>query len=132
MYITKLNSQIIKFVVAGTLSFAVDIFVFFVLMLINKEFYVIKSIISFLAGSIINYLFSIGWVFDNNKYSFSIQEFINFLFFTLLGLVVSLITLIYSAEVLKTSYIVSKMISVISATFFNYYTKKNIVFRKRY
>lgn len=120
--------QTLRFLITGGITALFD----FALLVTLKEFfgvhYFISAGIGFIGGSTLNYLFSIKWVFKSGKFSNNFIEFSMFLLFTAIGIGLNQITMYLSVEALHINYMISKVISIIIVTVFNYLSKRFIIF----
>ena len=91
-------------------------------------YYLISTAIAFLIASLINYYLSILMVFEAGKYSSRKKELIVFFIFTFLGVTINHIIIYICSNILMLRLFVSKLVSVILVTVFNFLTKKHIVF----
>ncbi len=120
--------QFLRFILVGGSTAFIDFLLLFILTYFFNVNYLVSAAIGFLIGSTLNYLLSIKWVFINGKFSKLYTEFIVFLIFTTLGLVLNHFVMFIFSEILLYNYMISKMISLIIVTLFNFLTKKYLIF----
>ena len=123
-------NQVLRFLVVGLITFALDYSTLVFLTEVVGLFYLLSAAIGFVFGSTINYVLSIKYVFTAGKFKKRYQEFLIFILFTALGLLLNQIAIFIGTGLIKLDYRISKIISLIIVTTFNYLTKKFIVFIK--
>ena len=121
--------QLRRYLVVGGLAWVVDLSSLVVLTELLDVHYVVSATIAFSAGLVVNYAFSIAWVFDRRVLNSRTTEFG---IFGLIGLVgVGLNTLIVwgLTEALLPHYLYAKMASTGAVLWWNFLAKKYILFR---
>ena len=120
----KLFIQIMKFLVVGGTATLID----FVVLFILKEFAsfneIIANTISFTISVIYNYIASVKWVFDVNKEKDAKQQFIIFIVFSIIGLLINNIILWICVDKFAIYYLIGKVIATIIVMVFNFVTRK--------
>ena len=85
----KIIRQLFRFGIVGAICFLIDYSILYICTDIFKIYYLISSIISFSISTIFNYILSIKFVFtikeDRNKN----KDFINFIVFSVIGLILN-------------------------------------------
>ena len=85
----KIITQLFRFGIVGAICFLIDYSILYICTDIFKIYYLISSIISFSISTIFNYILSIKFVFtikeDRNKN----KDFINFIVFSVIGLILN-------------------------------------------
>lgn len=123
----KIYFQIFKFIVVGGIATIID----FILLILLKELLslntIIANTISFSVSTIYNYIASVKWVFDVNKKKNSSVNFILFIIFSILGLIINNIILSICIEMLNAHYIVSKILATMFVMIFNFVTRKKFL-----
>ena len=105
----KLIKQIIRFSVVGGLAFLIDYSLLYAFTEFLKIHYLISSIISFSVSVIFNYVLSVKWVFDVNKKQ-DIKEFIKFIIFSVIGLIINSILMYIQVDIMVIHYITGKVV----------------------
>jgi len=90
----------------------------------------VSAATGFIAGSALNYILSVLFVFHSGRYSRRTNEFIVFIIITLLGVLLNHGVMYMGHGIFLTNYKVVKVVSLIIVTIFNFLTKKFIVFLK--
>lgn len=123
-------NQVLRFLIVGSSTFLLDLGLLLILTKYFGVFYLISAAASFLFASLINYYLSILLVFEAGRYSSRKKELIIFFIFTFLGIIINHIIIYICSNLFILNLSMSKLISVIFVTVFNFLTKKNIVFLK--
>ena len=120
----KLINQILKFGVVGGLAFIID----YASLIIFKELIglgvLISAALAFTISVIFNYILSIKWVFDVNKENSAKKNFILFIIFSIIGLILTEIIMYLGTEVLIINYLIVKIIATAIVMVFNFITRK--------
>ena len=121
----KLLIQIIKFLIVGGTATIIDFFMFFILHDLIKQNTIISNIASFSLSLIYNYIISIKWVFNVKKESKT--NFLIFLIFSLIGLIINTIIVYITIEKLKWYSLLCKVIATSIVMIFNFITRKKFL-----
>lgn len=120
----KLINQILKFGVVGGLAFVID----YASLIIFKEIIglgvLISAALAFTISVIFNYILSIKWVFDVNKENSAKKNFILFIVFSIIGLILTEIIMYLGTEVLIINYLIVKIVATAIVMVFNFITRK--------
>lgn len=123
----KLVNKIIKFSVVGGIATIID----FVCLYIFKEFLnidvIIANTLSFIISVTYNYIASITWVFDVNNNKNKNVQFILFIVFSVVGLIINNVILYILTDKLNIYYLISKVIATIIVMIFNFVTRKKFL-----
>lgn len=126
---TITSNQIIRFAIVGGFTAAIDYASLFLLVEIYSINYLLATAIGFFVGSSLNYILSLLFVFEGGRFKSRIMEFIIFIVFTALGLLLNHLTMWFGVEITRMNYLLVKIISLILVTLFNFLTKKYLVFK---
>lgn len=122
--IQKLIMQMVKFGGVGILCFAVDFGILFLLTEGFGCYYLLSAGISFTVSVIVNYIMSVKYVFDiNPKYSKS-RNFIMFVIFSVIGLILTEVIMKLGVDVVKWNYMIVKVGATAIVMVFNFVTRK--------
>jgi putative flippase GtrA len=124
----NLQSQFARFAFTGALTAGLD---FLLLILLVERFsiqYLLAGGVSFVAAVALNYVISRAWVFKGSQYSLP-TEFLGFFATSGLGLGLNQLILWVFVGSLSIDYRISKAVSILAVTFWNYVSKKYFVFR---
>lgn len=120
----KLFKQIMKFGVVGVIATIID----YGIMVISKEVIGLNVLVSaalgFSISVIFNYLLSVKWVFDVNKEKSTKRNFILFIIFSVIGLLLTEGIMYLGTEWLNIHYIIVKVIATLIVMIFNFITRK--------
>ncbi len=120
----KLFNQIIKFGLVGGIAFIID----YLTLILCKEVLninvFISAAIAFTVSVIFNYIASIKWVFDVNQEKSSRQNFILFIVFSIIGLLLTELIMWIGVDVINISYLIVKIVATAIVMVFNFITRK--------
>ncbi len=120
----KIIKQIFKFGIVGGICFLIDYIILFICTDIFNIYYLISSIISFTISTIFNYILSVKWVFNVKRQNEKKKNFIIFVTFSVIGLILNQIIMWFGVEILSIYYMITKIISTIIVMVFNFITRK--------
>ncbi len=123
-----LHSQFARFLLAGGFSALIDFLLLVLFVEVFLVYYLVASAASFIVGLILNYLISRSWVFQGGKY----RQMIEFLAFCTgggIGLGLNQVILFLLVGHFSLDYRLSKIISIVLVTFWNFLTKKYLIFK---
>ena len=120
----KLLIQIFKFGIVGVIATIIDWAVFFLANDILGIYYIISAILSFTISVIYNYIASVKWVFEINKYKDPKKNFILFIVLSVVGLILTLIIMKIGVDILSINAMLMKIISTAIVMVFNFVTRK--------
>ena len=120
----KLISKIFRFVIVGGIATIID----FVFLYIFKEFLnfnlFLANTLAFIISVIYNYIASIKWVFDIDKNKNSKIQFLLFITFSVIGLILNNIFIYLFTDIMGIYYLISKIIATLFVMIFNFVTRK--------
>lgn len=116
--------QIFKFFIVGVIATIID----FGFLYIFKEFVklplILSNTLSFCISVIYNYIASVKWVFNVNKEKDPKRNFILFIIFSVIGLILNDLILHVTTNTFKIFYMLSKIIATAIVMVFNFITRK--------
>lgn len=116
--------QIFKFGIVGVVATLID----FIFLYLFKEFchfpIVVANTLSFCISVIYNYCASVKWVFNVNHEKDAKRQFIIFIIFSVIGLLLNDLIMWISTDLLSVYYLLSKIIATIIVMVFNFITRK--------
>lgn len=124
----KLLIQIIKFLIVGGIATIIDWIIYYLLYNYIDIKPLVANIISYSIATIYNYLASVKLVFDvKNKNSK--ENFIIFIIFSLMGLLLSELLIYLMIDKLGISKMIAKILSTALVMIFNFITRKKFLER---
>ena len=116
--------QIFKFGIVGGIATIIDWIVYYVLINFVSIDPLIANVFSFSISVIYNYWASVKWVFNINNNKSKKLMFIEFIVFSLIGLLLTEILLFIFIDSLAYDEMISKIIATIIVMVFNFATRK--------
>lgn len=126
--------QFLRYFVTGGLAFVVDFGVFALSLYYFEIHYLVSNLIGLMAGNVVNYLLSIGWVFSSEKRKMEkhrLLEIIVFVLISLFGMGLNEFLMYLFVGLLAIQEMVSKIIAAIIVLLYNFFARKYILFKKR-
>ena len=126
--------QFLRYFVTGGLAFIVDFGVFALSLYYFEIHYLVSNLIGLMAGNVVNYLLSIGWVFSSEKRKMEkhrLLEITVFVLISLLGMGLNEFLMYLFVGVLAIQEMVSKIVAAIIVLLYNFFARKYILFKKR-
>ncbi|NLO17443.1 MAG: GtrA family protein [Arcobacter butzleri] len=120
--------NIIKYFFVGAMAAIVDIGVFVLLAKVLGYNYILVAIISFVLGTLVNYLLSIKYVFSSGTRYTKSKEIGLVYSISAIGLLLNVVIIYISYSVLGVELVSSKLISTAIVFFWNYLARKYFVF----
>ena len=125
-----LPSQIIRFFIVGMITFGLDMVTLVILTEYYQIYYLTSAAFGFIVGSTLNYVLCVLFVFHSGRFKRKTNEFITFIILTFLGLLLNHAIMYLGHGALLINYKWVKIASLVIVTFFNFFSKKYIVFLK--
>ena len=123
----ELLLQIVRFSIVGGVATIIDFLVLFVL----KEYVgfhpILANTLSFTVSVIYNYIASINWVFNVDKEKNSKLQFILFVFFSVIGLLINNGIMWLSIDRFNIHYLIGKVLATIVVMVYNFVTRKKFL-----
>jgi putative flippase GtrA len=123
-----IHIQLTRFLFVGTLSFLIDFSILWFCTDILKIYYIISATIAFIFSVIINYLLSTFWVFHKSKLDSKLNEFGIFVLLSGVGLILNDVFLYVFTDFFHVYYLFSKVIATGIVMFWNFISRKKILF----
>ena len=119
--------QIFKFIIVGGIATIIDWIIYYACYNYFKINPLISNIISFSISVIYNHIASVKWVFDVKKDKSKKRMFIEFMIFSIIGLVLTELLLLIFINKLEINKMISKIIATIIVMIFNFITRKKFL-----
>ena len=120
----ELLLQVFKFTIVGAVAFIID----YSIMVICKEILhfsvLLSAFIGFTISVIYNYIASVKWVFNVNEKKSKTKNFIIFIIFRFICLILTELIMWFGTDIIKISYLIVKVIATIIVMIFNFITRK--------
>lgn len=120
----KLIKQIFKFIIVGGIATLIDWIIYYIFYNIFNFSPLIANIISFAISVIYNYIASVKWVFNVNKDKSKKQLFLEFMIFSVIGLILTEIIIYFGTDIIKMNAMIIKIIATGIVMIFNFITRK--------
>lgn len=121
---SKLFQQILKFGIVGGIAFIID----YGIMVISKELLgfsiLLSAALGFTISVIFNYIASIKWVFDINKEKDEKKNFVLFIIFSVIGLILTEVIMFIGTDIININYLIVKIVATAIVMVFNFITRK--------
>ena len=120
----KLFMQIFKFGFVGGLAFIIDYAVLIFCKEVLKLDVLISAGIAFSVSVVFNYILSVKWVFDVDQEKSKSKNFILFIVFSIIGLILTEVIMHVGVKVLDFNYLIVKIVATAIVMVFNFITRK--------
>lgn len=108
----------------GALCFIIDFGLLYILVEYARCHYLLAAAISFVVSVVVNYWMSVKYVFYVNHNSNKVKEFIWFVVFSVIGLLMTEILMKLGVGSLNWNYMVVKIIATTIVMIYNFITRK--------
>ena len=123
----KLLGQILKFGIVGGIAFLVD----YITLIICHELLNIEVLIStgiaFTISVIFNYILSVKWVFEVDESKSKKKNFVIFIIFSIIGLLLTELIMWLGTDILNINYLLVKIFATAFVMVFNFITRKKFL-----
>lgn len=127
----QLFAQIVKFGFVGGLAFLID----YSILIMCKELLhfdvLLSAAIAFTISVIFNYLASVKWVFEVDQEKSTKRNFILFIVFSIIGLILTEMIMYIGTEIAGISYLIVKIFATAIVMVFNFITRKLFLEKKK-
>ena len=119
-----LLKQLFRFGIVGVICFIIDYALLHFLTEVCGVYVLISAAISFSVSVIVNYILSTFFVFDVNRDKNQKKNFILFIIFSVIGLIITELLMKLGIDVFKMNYSIVKIIATIIVMVYNFVTRK--------
>lgn len=119
-----LFQQIFKFGIVGGIATIIDIAVYYVLVTFLNINPLLGNILSFSVSVIYNYTASVKWVFHVNEAKSKKKMFVEFMVFSIIGLLLTELLLWVGIDILGQNKMLVKIVATAIVMVFNFITRK--------
>ena len=126
--------QFLRYFVTGGLAFIVDFGVFALTLYGFNVHYLVANLIGLMAGNVVNYLLSLGWVFSAEKRKMEkhrLLEITVFVIISLVGMGLNELLMYLFVDVVCAQEMLSKVAAAIIVLIYNFLARKYILFYKK-
>jgi putative flippase GtrA len=121
--------RIIRYFFVGSVAALIDITIFFLFAKLAGFNYLIVGAIGFILATLVNYILSIRHVFES-QVRFSRNKEVLFVYIiSLFGFIMNQLVLYTCIDLARVEMMLSKIIATATVFFFNFYARKNFVFK---
>lgn len=124
--------QFLRYFVTGGLAFIVDFGVFSLALYYFDIHYLIANLIGLMAGNVVNYLLSLGWVFSAEKRKMEkhrMLEITVFVVISLIGVGLNEVLMLFMVGKLSLNEMFSKVVAAGVVLVYNFLARKFILFK---
>jgi len=125
----SVSIQVFRYILAGTLAYAIDYSMLIVYVEIFGMFYLTAAAIAFLIGAVTSYFLNTAWVFNKRVFKDMRLEFLVFVCLGAAGLFLNHWCIKFFTENINLHYLVSKLFSAVLVSVVNFSARKYILFR---
>lgn len=123
--------QLFRYLLSGGTAFIIDIGVMVLLKEVLGVNYLPASVIGFIVGLIFTYILSIRWIFNERRLANRWNELAIFALIGVVGIGLTWIFMKIFTEALLIYYVISKVLTTIIVSLWNFTAKKLILFTKK-
>ncbi|GHU80645.1 hypothetical protein FACS1894145_7230 [Bacteroidia bacterium] len=133
IFVTGTNNtllQLFRYTIVGGGAFVVDFGLLYMLTHFLHLHYLLSATISFIAGLLVNYVFSTLWVFNKKTVRNKYLEFLIFAIIGVIGLGFNDLFMWIFTDRCGLYYMWSKVITTAVVYFWNFFARKYVLFNK--
>jgi putative flippase GtrA len=125
----KVSVQVFRYVLAGTMAYAVDCSMLIVLTSVLGLYYLTSAAIAFLLGMVTSYVLNVVWVFNEGTIKIRRMEMVLFFSIGIAGLFLNHFCIRFFTESAHLHYLASKFISTMIVFVVNFSSRKYLLSR---
>lgn len=123
--------QAVRYGISGGTAFFADFLLLYLLTDLLHVHYLLSSAAGFSLGLLITYLLSIYWIFDQRRFDNRLREVVIFILIGVAGLLFTALFMWLFTTVAGLHYLLSKILTTIITTLWNFLAKKFILFSRK-
>lgn len=131
LFKTSIEWRFVRYIIVGGISAALELATLILLVEVFGMPYLRGNIVAFSLIVILNYILSRKWVFQSSGETKKRIEFPVFMFFVGCGFIINQSGLWFFASILGMHYEIAKIVSIIFVVIWNYFTRRNIIFKRK-
>ena len=121
--------QSFRYAIGGGIAFVVDFSFLYILTNYGHLYYLLSAALAYMIGSCVHYIFSVLAVFPSRSYENRTAEFTIFALIGLIGLGMNEMFMWFFTGRMGLHYLYSKLIATAFIFFWNFSTRKFVLFR---
>ncbi len=119
-----LFKQLFRFGIVGVICFIIDFALLHFLTEVCDVYVLVSAAISFSVSVVANYILSSYFVFDVNREKSQKKNFVLFIIFSVIGLILTEILMKVGIDLLRMNYSIVKIIATVIVMIYNFVTRK--------
>ena len=123
--------QLVRYFGVAFVAFAVDFTTVYSLTDGAGVHYLVSAAVAFCLGAVTNYVLSVLWVFDQRSLSSRSAEATIFFLIGIVGLGLNELIMWIATDIAGVYYLFSKLLSTAMVFFFNFFSRKVLLFTER-
>jgi putative flippase GtrA len=120
--------KFIRFSISGGIATAIDFGLLYIFVQFLDIWYIAAAIPAFLIGSLIHFLISYFWVFEDKNKEKIWKKYLKFTSIHILSLGINLICMYFFVEVLGMNYLTGKIAAIVGSVIWNFCCNKKFTF----
>lgn len=122
--------QFIKFSIVGISNTAISLFVYYVFILINKDFYQLGNVFGWIIGVLNSFYWNNKYVFKQNDEHSNLKRVLKSYFAYFLTFILTIVLLHIEIEFLNLSKVVCPIMNLMVTTPINFLVNKHWIFKE--
>ncbi len=119
--------QFLQYILVGGVCTIIDFTILYLLTTYVGIHYLVSSSISFSIAVLLNWFLCTYWVFQYHKIKQQSEEFIYYVFISLLGLLLNTLLMWFFTEICGSWFMFSKLFSACITLFYNFFARKKLL-----
>ncbi|NLO70121.1 MAG: GtrA family protein [Porphyromonadaceae bacterium] len=127
----NLYIQLFRYAFSGGTAFILDTGLMVLLKEVFQVHYLVAATVGFIVGLTYTYLLSINWIFDERRLKNKWNELLIFTIIGIFGIGLTLFFMKFFTDILLSHYVLSKVLTTIIVSLWNFAAKKLLLFTKK-